>query len=923
MLGQGLDRLHRIGLLGAVTLSGGAGLMYQVAWTRRVASVTSVTVTAQAVVLGVFMAGLGCGALLAGRRARRLPRPLLAYAAVEVGAAALASVSIPLIAWSDVVRTVAAGLGVDPWTGLGTQLVTLSLFLLLPATLMGASIPFVIEGFERHGLGTERSARTISAIYALNTLGAAVGCLVAGFVTVEALGLGRTTLVGAGCALTAAALAALLERAAPRRPRPEKDELPAARLASLAGWWQAAAVAGFVGLGIEVVWTRLISLVVLNTVYAFTQILASVLIGIALGGGLAISWIRRAHRAADPRKALARTAGWIALVAALLLALVPGAIVGLARSTRISLELASGFSWGGNGLLLLLLSPPFALIAALLPLLVAVARSRTRGSESFALLYALNTAGCVGGSTVAGFVLLPLLGSAGSNAVLVALTLSLSGWLLCHSGLSSGRALPARLAFAVAATAGVALALAVDLPRAVYEARLEEGTRILGFREGVQSDVMVTEDAKGVRRIWLNSSWVAGTGGGHRTLGHVPALLVARPRRVLGIALGTGQTFASLYRHGIERLDCVELDAGVIDLSKRWFAEANDHLFERSNVVVHQNDGRAFLRATRERFDLIVLEPLQAWTAGTSNLYSKEFYEDAKGALASGGVVAQWIPFYGQGVDETRAMVRAAREIFPEASLWLDDHDGILVLQAEPFVLDPGAIRERVEARGLRGELARNSLERTEDLLSLFLMGPRGLDAWQRGAPLLSDDRPFLEFAAARGLGRHSYQRILRSMSAMLDAAVAYLPSDESEEEQELVARAARIRSALLEERALPREQVHRRAGALEAALASTQGSRLVHRRYRNLILQWATGLERSGRVEEAEAVYRRALSHDPDLGEAAVNLSLLYARQKRYELARQALDRHWEPGAIRDSALRARALLDAATRDDGARAGF
>ena len=123
---------------------------------------------------------------------------------------------------------------------------------------------------------------------------------------------------------------------------------------------------------------------------------------------------------------------------------------------------------------------------------------------------------------------------------------------------------------------------------------------------------------------------------------------------------------------------------------------------------------------------------------------------------------------------------------------------------------------------------------------------------------------------------------------------------------------------AILAERALPREQLPHRAAALEEALAGVPSSRLVRRRYRNLVLEWATALERAGRIQEAEAVYRRGLDHHPDLGEAAVNLSLLYARQRRYELAQQTLDRTWQPGPVQDSALRARALLDAARRSGG-----
>ena len=310
-----------------------------------------------------------------------------------------------------------------------------------------------------------------------------------------------------------------------------------------------------------------------------------------------------------------------------------------------------------------------------------------------------------------------------------------------------------------------------------------------------------------------------------------------------------------------------------------------------------------------------MLEPLQAWTAGTSNLYSKEFYEEARAVLAPGGVLAQWIPFYGQGVDETRAMVRAAREVFPEASLWRDDHDGIRVLQSEPFALEPDTQRRRIDERGHRAELARNSFDATEDLLSLFVMGPRALDAWQAGAALLTDDRPFLEFAAARDLSLKAYRPILRSMAGKLDPAAAYLTAAASETERETALRAGRIRRAVLSERAHPEHELLLRATALESALRSTPSSALVPRRYRNLILEWGTGLEGAGRVQEAEGVYRRGLRHDPELGEAAVNLSLLYARQQRYALAQRTLDRPWRPGPVRDSAVQTRALLEAAIR--------
>ncbi len=923
-----LPRRIVLGVYLAVLLSGAAGLMYQVAWTRRLASVTSATVTAQAVVLAIFMAGLGTGALLAGRRAASLRRPLRVYAAVEAAAAGLAILSIPLIASSENLRTAAAQLLGSLQTGLWIQLLGLSLFLFVPATLMGASIPLVIEAVERRRPDANRAARMISALYAINTLGAAIGCLVAGFVTVEALGLLRTTCLGALLAMAAALVAVALER--PERAGDDSESRPLQPLPSVAAgfssgpslslWWPAAALAGFIGLAIEVVWTRLISLVVLNTVYAFTQVLASVLLGIALGAGISVFAIRRAARTRDPVAFLTRSAGSAALFAALLFVLIPSVIVAIAGASELQLDLASGLSLRGNALLVLLLSPPAALVAALLPIFVAIAgeaATAAHGSQRFAFLYAANTAGSVAGSIIAGFVLLPRLGSAGANALLVALTLGLSFWLLRRASVP----LRMQLLWSGAAAAGFVLALSLDLPRAVYEARLEEGTEILDFREGVESDVMVTQDGQNRRRIWINSSWVAGTGGGHRSLGHIPALLVEAPKKALGIALGTGQTFAAVYAHGVEELHCVELDAGVIELSTRWFAEANGRLFERPNVKLHRDDGRAFLRSTDHRFDLIVLEPLQAWTAGTSNLYSREFYRDAKRALAPGGVVAQWIPFYGQDVAETKAMVRAAREVFPEASLWLDDHDGMLVLQAEPFVLDPATIWTRIAERGIDADLARNRLDQPEDLLSLFIMGPRGLEAWQAGAELLTDDRPFIEFAAARKLRNFAYRPILRSLAPLAENPGDYLTKTTAGEapkadDLEIADRARRIRTAILGERSAPPDALDDRAASLEEGLASTPTSKLVRKRYRNLILEWATGLDRSGHSTAAAQVYRRGLEHSPDLEEAAVNLSLVYARQQRYPLAKAALDRRWRPGPVRDSAMRMLAKLDSVMQE-------
>ena len=893
---------HVRALLGIVVLSGGASLMYQAAWTRRLITVTSATVTAQAIVLAVFMAGLGLGALVAGRRAGALAKPVRGYAAVELLAAVLAVISVPLIASSEVIRGAAIAVGLSPTTALWTQLAGVSAALLVPCTALGASLPLLVEAVERTGIDGWRRGRFISLLYAFNTLGAVAGSLVAGFILVEWVGLTRTCLAGAAFGAMAAGGALLLSARLDRgSAQPEKhDESGRPTGTALV----AAAMAGFVGLGAEVVWTRLVSLVVLNTVYAFTQVLAGVLLGIAAGGYLAAA-ITNGAPDNDALRLRARTAAALGqALAAVWMALVPFVLVEWARDPAVEKQLAAGFSVEGLAILLLIISPPSALIGATLPLLVT-ASTDVRGARALGTLYGLNTLGSVLGSLAIGFFILPSLGTHAAglliemSAVVVALVLAGDRPLV-------------RTATVGATAIGTLLFFSLDIPRQLYEARLPEDTHIKEFREGQHSDVMVTESDRGIRRIWVNSSWVAGTGGGHRLLGHIPSLFVDEPRQALGIALGTGQTFSAALDHGFERFDCVELDPGVIELSKRWFSDVNGGLFERPNVHLHNDDGRAYLRTTDQRFDLVLLEPLQAWSAGTSNLYSVEFYEDARARMTEGGVVGQWIPFYGQSVRETKAMVRAALAVFEHATLWLDGFDGILLVHRAP--VDLGAVLDgRLHRRGLTPMLADNFVDQPQDLLALFLAGRRGLEAWVEGVPLLEDDHPFLEFAAARDVGGGAFGSILASIQPHLESIDAYWAQTSSVGQkladrvgQKLADRVNPIREGVL--RAALADGPSDRARALEGALAAVPDSRLLSAKYTEVMLQWAFSPGAPPKAQEA--IYLRALRHHPSLGKVLVNLALLRIRTGRKDAARPLLARlRTLPGFEREVAVLSRML--------------
>ncbi|MBW7929876.1 MAG: fused MFS/spermidine synthase [Gammaproteobacteria bacterium] len=874
-------------LCAAAFCSGAGSLIYQVVWIRKVTGVTSATATATAIVVGAFMAGLACGAWLAGRNRLLFRRPLLAYALAELVAATIAVISMPLIEG-------AAGIMDIPLAQqLGSQTIWLPygaivLFLMLPATLLGMSLPLMIAHDELRESG---SRFFINLVYGTNTLGAVCGCLLAGFHTIEHLGLRNSLWLGAAFA-TLAALAVLpMARRPAREPAGTEDAPLSIRRTLLL----VALLCGWVALAAEIVWTRLVSLLVFNTVYAYTQVLAAVLIGIAAGGYLGLLFCRWAGEAATRARLVAVAVIAITLGAVLMMA-VPVLLVSMPAMSISLLDLARGDSPAAILALFLVLTPPAAAIAFVLPLLALIATDQRR-FQSFGDLYAVNTWGGVAGSLLAGLLLLPWLGL-DTSLLLLGLVALLAAGILCLEHTK-----PIALAMVVIAglIGSLGLSLGSRLPQDIYAMSLSTGDRLLDFRETELSDVMVSLDAGGERRLWINSSWVAATGGGHLSLGHLPTMFLDQRQRALGIGVGTGQTFTAVLDMGMQQLDCVEINRGVIELSQKWFSEANKNLFSRPGVQVLHNDGRAFLRTTTKRYDLVILEPLQAWSAGTTQLYTQEFYREASRRMNDGAVLAQWIPFYGQDSKATRAMVATALTVFPNASLWLDYQDGILILRkGEGTPPDWQRLDSEFSSFTAREGLM-GRLESPEDMLALFQMGPAGLARWTQDAEILRDDRPFLEFAAARGVGQHFFRETLASTADFIEDPAGYFRHDESD--------AGEFEAAHLI-RAIARasdfdEGAPRYAGQLqqlEAAMLQLPHSGLIRKRYR---LAVASNLDVLRSNADKERLLLRAMEVDPGFSELSYALALLYKAENRHAEAREMERRALADPRIREALRR------------------
>jgi spermidine synthase len=670
-------RAHRIELLVAVTLSGGCGLTWEVLWQHHASLALGVSSAGTAITLATLMAGLGMGGLLAARLDRRgaLARPLLAYAMAEVviglggwlapaGFALMADVDTRLYA-------------VSPTLAAFARVVLTAGVLLGPAVAMGLTIPALVP--YAAATGTH-----VAMIYALNTLGAVVGVLVATFLVLPALGVATTG------ACTAAVNALVAAWAISRRARASAgSDVGPERARPAPGALALAAGSGMAVFMLEVSWFRSMRAAFQSSTETFAAILAAFLLCLALG-----AWLTPRLRARAPRPL-----SWLPALSALAVLATTPAV------DRIDQLVPGGTAtlWGSLGRVQSVVSivvAPVALLGMIFPSLLLEHES-TAGTGR---LFAANTLGAVVGALGAGFFLLPTVGAT-HTSWLAALLIALAGVA----------ARPDKLALAAAVGAlvlggGVASLGTKDAARRRVQGHHASGFQhVLHVSEGPDSTLWVAEDrASGARGLVIDG--FLATSEGHNTgymewMGHLPALAADRLERALVICFGTGRTAHAVWRHRPERLDVVDVSAAVLEAAS--FFPSNHGVLEHDRVHATVMDGRAYLRrSVGSRFDLITLEPMPPNFIGVNNLYSTEFYELVAERLSEGGVVAQWVPHHLVSTRHMRSIVAAFGRVFPHARLWHDpvSGTGILLGGASPIRLHPSRVplplsAERIDAQ--------------------------------------------------------------------------------------------------------------------------------------------------------------------------------------------------------------------------------
>lgn len=712
--------------------SGFCSLVYEIVWLRLAMGVFGVTAPFVSIFLSVFMIGLGLGSWGAGRLCRRLEgRPaafdMRLYAAAEF-LIALSSAAVPSLLEAS--RALLAGaFGGVAWgsasyyaaTGAATALV------LLPwCVCMGATFPLAMSALaKRSGKGATHS---FSSLYLANIVGAGLGTLAAPFALIELLGFRGTLHVGAAInlAIAGAALAASFAPSMGPAPRPAPAAAGTAGAAARPDVLPLLFLTGLAGMAMQVVWTRLYTPYLGNSVYAFASVLAVYLLASAAG-----SWLYRATLGRGP---VLSDVLWLAAGALSLLPLYAAdPYLPLNPYARIVLGIA----------------PFCALLGFLTPSLVDGRSGGEPGRAGSA--YAVNIAGCIAGPLLAGFLLLPRMGE---NAAL--------GWLsapLFAAGLLAARRLRGVFALGRAGPvpmfAGVS-ALAVLM--AALAGTFDDVVEMHHANRQVRRDYQASVTAGGTgmdRVLQINNIGMTVLTPITKIMAHLPLAFLPRPpRSALVICFGMGTTFRSLLSWGIPAT-AVELVPSVPELFG-FFHEDAAAVLGSPNARVVIDDGRRFLARTAERYDVITLDPAPPMTAaGTSFLFSEEFYAAAKGRLAPGGVMHIWIVEPLEPVV-LAAFAKAVKNSFAHARVFRS-FEGLgyhVLASGEPLAaygpaelaarLPGAAVRDLLELGPERTATAqfRAMLANEVPLESLLVPGARGL----------RDDHPINEYYFLRGL---------------------------------------------------------------------------------------------------------------------------------------------------------------------------
>ncbi len=658
---------------------------------------------------------------------------------------------------------------------------------------MGATLPVLVAALQRSSVNISGA---IARLYTWNLTGAILGVIATGFFLLPHFGVRATIWIAAtvnlaiglaAFALDSRSIGIQTERATPNQDSDGEINRSLPQTVLTRFWLFCAFTSGFVTITMQVVWSRVLSMIIGSSTYAFSIVLALFLFGLALG-----AWLSSANKNADARS-LRRAVFVIEILTAFTLFLslrltsvTPDFLIGGAFRLGIN-------SW--TGLLALQISAaallillPATLMGMVLPLVLMRAggtqpsESAANFSQSSARLvgqsYALNTIGAIAGSVITAFVLIPGTNTRFTVFCAAALCLIVAGIAYEPRRATSDRAIARSLSIGVATA--LMLAMFAGWPRlnlnalstGAYDSYVRvlarsRGTipekdqnggagnhQLLMYEEGRTATVSVRRDW-GINSVAINGRTNASDADDMPTqimLGQLGVLTAPRPGHALIVGFATGVTAGSVLQSPIESIDCVEIEPAAV-ASSRFFEHVNRRPLADARLHMIIDDARTYLRINPTTFDLIISEPSHPWVPGVANLFTREFFSLGRERLKDDGVFVQWLQIYQLSTESLRSVLATFQCAFTYVAVFRvqgagNGKDLILVGSGAP--IDLNRMTERMNDARTKTDLERVGIKSADDMRSWFVCDETRLGPAVAGAVINTDDNMHVETIAPR-----------------------------------------------------------------------------------------------------------------------------------------------------------------------------
>jgi spermidine synthase len=785
-------------------LSGAAALMYELLWVRYLSLIFGGSHLAVTTVLSVFMGGLALGSFIIGRKIGGVEKKLRLYGFLELGIAVSALLFWGLMRMYPQIYIHLAQINeTSPLYLSVIRVAFAAAALILPTTLMGGTLPVLSSfvAYRQKGLG-----RHLSFLYGINTIGAVAGTALTGFYFLVHYSV-STTLIMAISINVLVGIVAILIQAKAAAVMEETKTLDAS--ASDAGMQKIAfaefgedafplklvlwgiGVSGFCALAYEVLWTRILSIIIGATTYGFAILLMAFLAGIGIGssvlGVLTKVFGRQREETARDLRNLVVLFGVVQIIIGLSALFVSihvrdlPAHAALIRDFFHSINFRIG-SFKTTQVANFINAFTFMFVPAFFMGVAFPLAGKIHGhykkmvGQAVGEILTFNTVGAILGSAISGFVFLYLFGIQRSLEIIILLNIGYG--LLVMASVRRSRMLNALTSCAAIA----AILIPVFSPTvwqlwdpkmyAVYQAfapdmfstpektkEVLENSDIRYYAEGTNSIISSVQSSDALFFI-TNGRVEASNANRDRqvqyTLGHLPMLLNANPKKVFVLGTGSGMTLGATSVHpSVERIILAEIEPKVLGVAKS-FGVYNHYVLNRPNpkLKIVFNDGRNYLMTTKEKFDVITADPVHPWFSGAGYLYTTEYFKIAADHLNPGGIICQWLPIYELTEANLQSVVKSLRQNFTYTMIWLTYYDAVLIGSNAPIVIDEQELEQRIQNPEVMRDLEQVKMGSAEDFLSYFLMADEGTKSYSEQGIVNTDDNLYLEFSAPHSIGK-------------------------------------------------------------------------------------------------------------------------------------------------------------------------